>query len=219
MNINATLWIQWIPFAILAWVTAQFIWPVIAKALDERAAKIADGLAAADRAKTELASANKAVEAQKFAEGEQKKAEAARDEKDKAQKLATEQRNLALFTIRDVLRDVDNLMRTDAKLAPVRLKIINAMLPRLDAVRDSALKNTIEDERNTILIVGFMAQHTLGRRLVEKRDRVRIFGVERERHAEVIVLNGLSAHADTNDLKDYARAGRVAERRVFLVHG
>lgn len=43
MNINATLWIQWIPFAILAWVTAQFIWPVIAKALDERAAKIADG--------------------------------------------------------------------------------------------------------------------------------------------------------------------------------
>lgn len=64
MNINATLWIQWIPFAILAWVTAQFIWPVIAKALDERAAKIADGLAAADRAKTELASANKAVEVQ-----------------------------------------------------------------------------------------------------------------------------------------------------------
>lgn len=64
MNINATLWIQWIPFAILAWVTAQFIWPVIAKALDERAAKIADGLAAADRAKSELASANKAVESQ-----------------------------------------------------------------------------------------------------------------------------------------------------------
>jgi F-type H+-transporting ATPase subunit b len=64
VNINATLWIQWIPFAILAWVTAQFIWPVIAKALDERAAKIADGLAAADRAKTELASANQAVEAQ-----------------------------------------------------------------------------------------------------------------------------------------------------------
>ncbi len=64
MNINATLWIQWIPFAILAFVTAKFIWPPIAKALDERAAKIADGLAAADRAKTELASANKAVEAQ-----------------------------------------------------------------------------------------------------------------------------------------------------------
>ncbi len=64
MNINASLWIQWIPFAILAWVTAKFIWPPIAKALDERAAKIADGLAAADKAKAELTNANKAVEAQ-----------------------------------------------------------------------------------------------------------------------------------------------------------
>ena len=64
MNINATLIIQWIPFAILAWVTAKFIWPPIAKALDERAAKIADGLAAADRAKAELANANKRVDEQ-----------------------------------------------------------------------------------------------------------------------------------------------------------
>lgn len=64
MNINATLIIQWIPFLILAWVTARFIWPPIAKALDERAQKIADGLAAADKAKTELTAANKRVEAQ-----------------------------------------------------------------------------------------------------------------------------------------------------------
>ncbi len=64
MNINATLIIQWIPFAILAWVTAKFIWPPIAKALDERAAKIADGLAAADKAKSELATANKRVDEQ-----------------------------------------------------------------------------------------------------------------------------------------------------------
>ncbi len=64
MNINATLWIQWIPFLILAIVTAKFIWPPIAKALDERAAKIADGLAAADKAKLELATANKRVDEQ-----------------------------------------------------------------------------------------------------------------------------------------------------------
>jgi F-type H+-transporting ATPase subunit b len=64
VNINATLIIQWIPFAILAWVTAKFIWPPIAKALDERAAKIADGLAAADKAKSELATANKRVDEQ-----------------------------------------------------------------------------------------------------------------------------------------------------------
>jgi F-type H+-transporting ATPase subunit b len=64
VNINATLWIQWIPFLLLAIVTAKFIWPPIAKALDERAAKIADGLAAADKAKLELATANKRVDEQ-----------------------------------------------------------------------------------------------------------------------------------------------------------
>lgn len=64
MNINATLFIQWIPFLILAWFTARFIWPPITKALDERARKIADGLAAADRAKQELVTANKRVEEQ-----------------------------------------------------------------------------------------------------------------------------------------------------------
>lgn len=64
MNINATLFLQAVVFAILVWFTMKFVWPPITKALDERAQKIADGLAAADQAKTELASANKRVEAE-----------------------------------------------------------------------------------------------------------------------------------------------------------
>jgi F-type H+-transporting ATPase subunit b len=64
VNINATLLVQAIVFAIFVWFTMRFIWPPITKALDERATKIADGLAAADRAKAELASANKRVEEQ-----------------------------------------------------------------------------------------------------------------------------------------------------------
>ncbi len=64
MNINATLFIQAIVFAILVWFTMRFVWPPITKALDERAQKIADGLAAADKAKTELAAANKRVDEQ-----------------------------------------------------------------------------------------------------------------------------------------------------------
>ena len=64
MNINATLIIQLIVFLILVWFTMSFVWPPIAKALDERAAKIADGLAAADKAKTELSAANNRVEAE-----------------------------------------------------------------------------------------------------------------------------------------------------------
>ena len=61
MSINATLFIQAIVFLILVWFTMKFVWPPIAKALDERAQKIADGLAAADRAKTELAAADQRV--------------------------------------------------------------------------------------------------------------------------------------------------------------
>ena len=64
MNINATLFLQAIVFAILVWFTMKFVWPPITKALDERAQKIADGLAAADKAKSDLATANKRVEAE-----------------------------------------------------------------------------------------------------------------------------------------------------------
>jgi F-type H+-transporting ATPase subunit b len=62
VSINATLFVQAIVFAILVWFTMKFVWPPIATALDERAKKIAEGLAAADKAKSELSVANKRVE-------------------------------------------------------------------------------------------------------------------------------------------------------------
>lgn len=62
MSINATLFVQAIVFLILVLFTMKFVWPPVAKALDERAQKIADGLAAADRAKSELSAANQRVE-------------------------------------------------------------------------------------------------------------------------------------------------------------
>ena len=64
MSITGTLIVQMIVFLILVWFTMQFVWPPITKALDERASKIAAGLSAADKAKSELAAANKRVEAQ-----------------------------------------------------------------------------------------------------------------------------------------------------------
>jgi len=83
------------------------------------------------------------------------------------------------------------------------------------------LRASIGNRDDTVLIVGYQAQHTLGRRLVEKRSRVRIFGVEQERRCHVVVLNGFSAHADQADLLDFCE--RVREqgplRRVALVHG
>ena len=62
MSINSTFFAQLIVFAILVLFTMKFVWPPIAAALDERASKIAAGLAAADKAKSELANANKRVE-------------------------------------------------------------------------------------------------------------------------------------------------------------
>lgn len=62
MSINATLLFQMIAFAALIWFTMKFIWPPLISAIDERSQKIADGLAAADKARTELASANDRIE-------------------------------------------------------------------------------------------------------------------------------------------------------------
>lgn len=80
------------------------------------------------------------------------------------------------------------------------------------------LKNNIEDSRNTVLIVGYMAQDTLGRRIVEHAPFVKIFGVEYELNAEVSVINAFSGHADKNDLCDFVSAC-LPLKRIFLVHG
>ena len=64
MNINATLFVQIAVFLALWWFTAKFVWPPIVKSLDERSKRIADGLAAADKAKSDLAAAEKRVEAE-----------------------------------------------------------------------------------------------------------------------------------------------------------
>jgi metallo-beta-lactamase family protein len=79
----------------------------------------------------------------------------------------------------------------------------------------------VEDHRNTILIVGFQAQHTLGRRIVDRQREVKIFGVMRTLNAEVVVLSGFSAHADQKDLLDFAEAVRDQGKlhQVALVHG
>jgi len=79
------------------------------------------------------------------------------------------------------------------------------------------LKNNIEDSRNTILVVGYMAKDTLGKRIVDKARFVRIFGVEYELNAGVVVINAFSGHADKNELTDFVSAC-LPLKRIFLVH-
>jgi len=81
------------------------------------------------------------------------------------------------------------------------------------------LKHSIGNPANTILIIGFQAQHTLGRRLVEGAKEVNIFGEPHEVRAQVKVMNSLSAHADKNGLLAYAAAADGALRQTFIVHG
>jgi metallo-beta-lactamase family protein len=81
------------------------------------------------------------------------------------------------------------------------------------------LANTVEDERNTVLIVGFQAAHTLGRRLEEKARRVRILGSEFVVNAEVVALHAYSAHADKLDLLRFHDGMHEPPGQVFLVHG
>jgi metallo-beta-lactamase family protein len=78
------------------------------------------------------------------------------------------------------------------------------------------------DPRSTILIVGFQAEHTLGRRIVERRPTIKIFGEEVPLRARVEILNGYSAHADRRELAEWlgaVRSGGGRSPRVALVHG
>jgi metallo-beta-lactamase family protein len=81
------------------------------------------------------------------------------------------------------------------------------------------LRNNIEDPHNTVLITSWMAPHTLGRRLVEGVKRVKIFGDTYTVNAEVVTINGLSAHAGKELLLKYALQAKDHLKGIFLVHG
>lgn len=80
------------------------------------------------------------------------------------------------------------------------------------------LRNSVEDPRNTILIVGFQAEHTLGRCIVEKRKFIKIFDEMYTLRADVEIINGFSGHADKNELLEFA-TGIKGLKNIFVVHG
>jgi metallo-beta-lactamase family protein len=80
------------------------------------------------------------------------------------------------------------------------------------------LKHNIEDPRTTILLVGFQAPHTLGRRIADRNEEVRLLDRVLKLRAEVISLNGFSAHADHDDLVEYL-SPLAKTTKVRLVHG
>jgi metallo-beta-lactamase family protein len=81
------------------------------------------------------------------------------------------------------------------------------------------LKNNIENPRNTILITGYQAENTLGRKIVEKQHEVPIFGDPMRLRAEVVKLNELSGHADQHELLAWIEPAARSLKKIFLVHG
>lgn len=82
------------------------------------------------------------------------------------------------------------------------------------------LRNNIENPNNIILMVGYCAEHTLGRKIIDREPKVKIFGEEFNLNAEVITLHSMSAHADSDELTDYVSSlNTIKIKKTFLVHG
>ena len=81
------------------------------------------------------------------------------------------------------------------------------------------LKHCVQDPRNVVLICGFQAENTLGRRIVEQYSPLKILGEEVELRARVEVINALSAHADRAGLTDWLSEVKDNVRHAFAVHG
>ena len=81
------------------------------------------------------------------------------------------------------------------------------------------LKHCVQDENNIVLITGFQAENTLGRRIVERKTPLKIFGEEVELRAKVEVINALSAHADRAGLIDWIGEVKDNVRHAFAIHG
>ena len=81
------------------------------------------------------------------------------------------------------------------------------------------LRNNIADGRNTVLITGFQAEHTLGRKIVDKQAEVPILGEPVRLRAEVSKINELSGHADQHEILQWIKPLAGAVKKIFLVHG
>lgn len=80
------------------------------------------------------------------------------------------------------------------------------------------LKNNIENPNNTILVIGYMAENTLGKKIVERQPIVRIFGEDYRLKAEVVKINSFSAHADKDALLEFIKQC-APKKKIFIVHG
>ena len=142
------------------------------------------------------------------------------DNFDREEALIRQVQDVFRFNLVTYTRDVSESKALNSTHGPMIIIAASGMAESGRIVHH--LAHGAPDPRNTILVVGFMAEHTLGRRIVEKRPMIKVFGDEVPLRAEVRILNGYSAHADRTELAGWL--GRVRSTSpelgsVWLVHG
>ena len=139
---------------------------------------------------------------------------------DKSEDMVTKAQELFRFDLLSYTRDVEESKALGKARGPMVIIAAAGMMENGRILHH--LAQGASDPRNTILVVGFQAEHTLGRRVVERRPELRIFGEDVPLRARVEIINGYSAHADRTEMTTWL--GRVKEKSprlgpVWLVHG
>jgi metallo-beta-lactamase family protein len=139
---------------------------------------------------------------------------------DQTEDFVARTRELFQFDLVHYTRDVNESKALNQQRGPMVIIAASGMAESGRILHH--LAHSAPDPRSTILIVGFQAEHTLGRRIVERRPMLKIFGDEIPLRAKVEILNGYSAHADRGELRrwiDAVSKGGKTKPPVWLVHG
>jgi len=139
---------------------------------------------------------------------------------DNSEEMVVKAQELFRFDLLHYTRDVEESKALSRARGPMVIIAASGMMENGRIVHH--LAQGASDPRNTILVVGFQAEHTLGRRVVERRPVLNIFGEDVPLQAHVEIINGYSAHADRTEMTSWL--GRVKEKSpklgpIWLVHG
>jgi len=139
---------------------------------------------------------------------------------DRSEEMVQKAKDLFQFDLLHYTRDVEESKALSRARGPMVIIAASGMMENGRILHH--LAQGASDPRNTILVVGFQAEHTLGRRVVERAPILHIFGDDVPLHARVEVIDGYSAHADRTEMTSWL--GRVKEQSprlgpIWLVHG
>jgi len=136
---------------------------------------------------------------------------------DRREKLIERTDKIFDFPLVHYTRDVEESKRLNSLPGPAVIIAASGMAESGRILHH--LANHVGNHRNCVLLVGFQAEHTLGRRLLEGQRQIKIFGEMVERRAEVESIGGYSAHADKHELRAWVQRLGGPIRRAFVVHG